>query len=127
MNCEIFYEKNKNLSSMKKKISILLSELSEIFENSLSLLKYPRKRIKTHLSFLKDGDSTVRMYFVNVYQKKKYAYVIYDSTVFCYAFSDFDLPLTKRITVWGRFYRKKWFYIEKWEYLDPKKFCYEFF
>lgn len=107
--------------------SSLLSNLSSILDKTFIILRYPRKPVRSKLSFLKYADESLKMYFITIYRKRKYCWVVYDSTYFIYAFYDENLPENGKIKVWGRVYRKKWLYIEKWEHIDHKKLCYEYF
>lgn len=107
-----------------KKQSIIFSEISAFLESSRSLIKY-KKRVKIQFTFLKLADESLQMYLIAVREKRKHCYIVYDSSLFCYAFCDQKLPI-KKIIAWGRMY-KKLFYIEKWQEIDAKKFCYEYF
>ncbi|ELQ75010.1 hypothetical protein THOM_2052 [Trachipleistophora hominis] len=112
---------------MRKKLSLLISELSTILEDSFTLSKYPRPRTKMAFNFLKFADDSIRLFLITVCVRKKNYYIVFDSTIYCYAFYDEFIPMDKRIMVWGRVYGGKWMIIMQWKYIDAKKICYDFF
>lgn len=112
---------------MKNRLSMLVSELSSMLETSLVLNKYPRPRTKIIFSFLKFADDSIQSFFITVYIKKKNYFIVFDSTIYCYAFYDGFIPKNVRLMIWGRVFHGKWLEIIEWKIISEKKFCFDFF
>lgn len=103
-----------------------ISDTAILLDSSFAILQYPIKRFKTKLYFLEYADDSLRLYFITVYKKLKIFYIVYDATVFCYAYCSEKLPYNRRIAVWANFKNKKLLFIVKYREIDSKKFCYEY-
>lgn len=111
----------------EKQQSYLISELTTILEDSCVLQTYSRPKTKITFNFLKFADNSIQLFLITVSSKKRECYVVFDSTIYCYAFYEDYIPLNIRLMVWGRVYNRKWLVITKWTFLCAKKLCYEFF